>query len=134
MSSVSSPLPVTRIYPNAGGLASELAEAWKSRELLYFLVWRDVKVRYKQTVLGVAWAAIQPLLAMVVFTVFFGKLGKMPSDGLPYPLFSFVGLVPWTYFAAAIAGGANSLAASRYLISKVYFPRDRKSTRLNSSH
>jgi len=123
VTSSSAPLPVTYIRPGAWGLRQALVEIWHSRELLYFLVWRDVKVRYKQTVLGIAWAVVQPFLAMVVFTLLFSKLGKIPSDGLPYPLFSFAGLVPWTYFAAAVAGGANSLAASRYLIAKVYFPR-----------
>ena len=100
-----------------------LREVWHARELLYFLIWRDVKVRYKQTVLGIAWALVQPFLTMVIFTLLFGRLGRMPSDGMPYPLFSFSGLVPWTYFASAMGGGANSLAASRYLIAKVYFPR-----------
>jgi lipopolysaccharide transport system permease protein len=116
-------LPVTYIRPGTWGLRVALREVWLARELLYFLVWRDIKVRYKQTVLGIAWAVVQPLLTMVVFTALFGKLGRIPSDGLPYPLFSFAGLVPWTYFAAALAAGAGSLGASRYLIAKVYFPR-----------
>lgn len=104
-------------------MGATLQDAWQARELLFFLVWRDVKVRYKQTVLGIAWAIIQPLLGMVVFTLFFGRLAKMPSDGVPYPLFAFAALVPWTYFAAAVTNGAQSLAASRYLIAKVFFPR-----------
>jgi homopolymeric O-antigen transport system permease protein len=99
------------------------AEFWAYRELLYFLVWRDAKVRYKQTVLGAAWAVLQPLLTMVVFAVFFGRLAHVPSDGRPYPLFTFAALVPWTYFATALANGANSLVGSQNLISKVYFPR-----------
>ena len=117
------PLPVTHIRAGGRGVRFTLREAWLARELLYFLVWRDVKVRYKQTVLGVAWAVVQPLLGMVVFTLFFGRLADMPSDGVPYPLFSFAALVPWTYFAAAVTNGAASLAASRYLIAKVFFPR-----------
>src|SRR5437868_14768772 len=111
------------IKARSGWVPLDLREMWHFRELLYFLVWRDVKVRYKQTVLGVAWAVVQPFMAMVVFTLLFGKLGKMPSEGLPYPLFSFAGLVPWTYFQAAVGAGAGSLAGSRYLIGRVYFPR-----------
>lgn len=101
----------------------ELEEIWAYRELLYFLVWRDIKVRYKQTVLGVAWALLQPAATMVVFWVFFGKLAHVSSDGLPYPLFSLAGLIPWTYFSTALAGGSGSLVANQQLISKVYFPR-----------
>lgn len=98
-------------------------EVWDYRELLYFLVWRDVKVRYKQTILGIAWAVVQPLATMVVFSVVFGKLAALPSDGIPYPIFSFAALVPWTYFSSAISQGAASLVASQHLISKVFFPR-----------
>jgi lipopolysaccharide transport system permease protein len=98
-------------------------EVWEYRELLYFLVWRDVKVRYKQTVLGVAWALVQPVATMVVFSVVFGRLASMPSDGIPYPLFSLAALVPWTYFSTAITQGASSLVSSQHLVSKVYFPR-----------
>jgi lipopolysaccharide transport system permease protein len=116
-------LPVTLLRPGGRGVAVSLREAWQGRELLFFLVWRDVKVRYKQTVLGIAWAVIQPLLGMVVFTLFFGRLADMPSDGVPYPLFSFAALVPWTYFASAVSNGAMSVAQSRYLIAKVFFPR-----------
>jgi lipopolysaccharide transport system permease protein len=104
----------------AGGSASE---AWQRRELLQFLVWRDLKVRYKQTALGVAWAVLQPLTTMVVFSIFFGRLAEMPSDGVPYPLFAFAALVPWTYFAAAVSHGSNALIMSQALVSKVYFPR-----------
>jgi lipopolysaccharide transport system permease protein len=103
--------------------AADLRELWAFRELLYFLVWRDVKVRYKQTVLGIAWALIQPLMTMVVFTIFFGRLAKISSDGVPYPLFAFAALVPWTYMATAVSNGAVALVGSQHLISKVYFPR-----------
>jgi len=100
-----------------------LEEVWHARELLYFLVWRDVKVRYKQTVLGIAWSVLQPFLTMVVFTIFFGRLAKVPSDGVPYPLFSLAALVPWTYFATAVTNGSSSLVGNQHLIAKVYFPR-----------
>ncbi|HUE89980.1 MAG TPA: ABC transporter permease [Vicinamibacterales bacterium] len=103
--------------------AGTVAEAWRRRELLFFLVWRDLKVRYKQTALGVTWAVLQPLATMVVFSIFFGRLAKMPSDGVPYPLFAFTALVPWTYFAGALAQGSNALLTSQALVSKVYFPR-----------
>ena len=116
-------LPVTHIRPGARAMSFTLDELWHARELLYFLVWRDIKVRYKQTVLGIAWAILQPFLTMVVFTIFFGRLAKMPSDGVPYPLFSLAALVPWTYFAAAAAGGSTSLVGSQHVLSKVYFPR-----------
>jgi len=98
-------------------------ELWDFRELLYFLVWRDAKVRYKQTVLGALWSVLQPLMTMAVFAVFFGRLARVPSDGQPYPLFAFTALVPWTYFATALSAGAQSLVGSQQLISKVYFPR-----------
>jgi lipopolysaccharide transport system permease protein len=100
-----------------------LQELWKYRELLYFLTWRDIKVRYKQTVLGAAWAVIQPFLTMVVFTLFFGWLAKVPSDGIPYPIFAFTALVPWTFFANGLSQSSNSLVGSSNLITKVYFPR-----------
>jgi lipopolysaccharide transport system permease protein len=96
---------------------------WEYRELLYFLVWRDIKVRYKQTALGAAWAIIQPFFTMVVFSLFFGKLAKMPSDGVPYPLFCFAALVPWTLFSNGLSQSSNSLVGSAHLITKVYFPR-----------
>jgi lipopolysaccharide transport system permease protein len=100
-----------------------LSELWGAKELLYFLTWRDVKVRYKQTVLGASWAILQPLLTMVVFTLFFGRLAKVPSDGLPYPIFSFAALLPWTYFAQSLAQSSNSLVGSSNLLKKIYFPR-----------
>lgn len=121
--SVSSSLPVTHIRPGAHAVSFTLKEVWQARELLYFLVWRDVKVRYKQTVLGIGWSVLQPFLAMVVFTIFFGRLAKMPSDGVPYPLFSLAALVPWTYFAAAALNGSTSLVGNQHLLAKVYFPR-----------
>ncbi len=113
----------TRIEPTKGFVSLKLTEVWEYRELLYFLIWRDVKVRYKQTALGVAWAVIQPLMTMIVFSIFFGKLGKMASDGVPYPIFSFAALVPWTLFATGLTQGTNSLIGSSNLIKKVYFPR-----------
>jgi lipopolysaccharide transport system permease protein len=116
-------LPVTRIRPRPGWRPLELAELWRYRELLGFLVLRDLQLRYKQTLLGVAWAVLQPLLTMVIFSVFFGKLGQMPSDGQPYPLFVLVGLLPWQLFAYALTQSSNSLVAEQRLIAKVYFPR-----------
>jgi lipopolysaccharide transport system permease protein len=106
-----------------GGSGLRLGELWAYRELLYFLVWRDIKVRYKQTALGAAWVIIQPLLTMVVFTLFFGNLAKVPSDGIPYPLFAFAGLVPWTLFAYSLTESSGSLVSNQNLITKVYFPR-----------
>jgi lipopolysaccharide transport system permease protein len=114
---------VTIIEPSRGWVSLKLPEIWSYRELMYFLVWRDIKVRYKQTVLGAAWAVIQPLLTMVVFSLFFGKLAKVPSDGIPYPLFSFTALVPWTFFATGLTMSSNSLVGSANLVQKVYFPR-----------
>jgi len=114
---------VVDIEPSSGLRPIQVRELWAYRELLYFLVWRDIKVRYKQTVLGAAWAVLQPVLTMVVFAIFLGRLAHVPSDGLPYPLFSFSGLVPWTYFATAVTTGAMSVVGSQHLISKVYFPR-----------
>lgn len=116
-------LPVIRIEPTRGWVGLKLHELWEYRELLYFLIWRDIKVRYKQTALGAAWAIIQPLLTMVVFSVFFGYLARMPSDGIPYPIFSFTALVPWTFFANGLSQSSNSLVGSSHLITKVYFPR-----------
>jgi lipopolysaccharide transport system permease protein len=112
-----------RIAPSRGWDHRTLSELWAYRELLYFLIWRDVKIRYKQTVLGAAWAIIQPVMTMVVFTIFFGRLAKVPSDGLPYPVFAFTALVPWTYFASALTGGSTSVSRYQRIISKVYFPR-----------
>jgi homopolymeric O-antigen transport system permease protein len=116
-------VPVVRIEPSTGWVSLRLRELWEYRELAYFLVWRDVKVRYKQTALGAAWALLQPFLTMVVFAVFFGRLAKMPSDGLPYPIFAYAALVPWTFFANALTQASNSLVGSASLIKKVYFPR-----------
>jgi lipopolysaccharide transport system permease protein len=112
-----------RIQPTRGWPSLKLGEVWDYRELLYFLVWRDVKVRYKQTVLGASWAIIQPFFTMVVFSLFFGKLARLPSEGLPYPLFSYAALVPWQYFSTALSQASNSVVASGGLVQKVYFPR-----------
>jgi lipopolysaccharide transport system permease protein len=119
----SADLPVTRIQPSKGWVPLKLDELWEYRELLYFLTWRDIKVRYKQTALGIVWAILQPVLMMVVFTLFFGKLGKMSSDGFPYAPWSLAGLVPWTFFAYGLAQSSNSLVSSQNLLKKVYFPR-----------
>ena len=116
-------LPKIVIEPSRGWFSLHLNELWQYRELLYFLAWRDIKVRYKQTVLGAAWAIIQPFLTMVVFTLFFGKLAKVPSEGVPYPVFSYAGLLPWTFFAQAMNQSSDSLVGNAYLITKVYFPR-----------
>jgi len=114
---------VLTIRPSRGWVPVRLADLWEYRELLYFLVWRDVKVRYKQTVLGAAWAVLQPFCTMVVFSVFFGHFARMPSDGLPYPVFAYCGLLPWQLFAHALTESSNSLVSSQNLITKVYFPR-----------
>jgi lipopolysaccharide transport system permease protein len=111
------------IAPRRGWIAVNLPELWQYRELLFYLVWRDVKVRYKQTVLGGLWAILQPVVTMVVFSIFFGRLARMPSDGLPYPLFSYAALVPWTFFATGLSQSSNSLVSSANLLRKVYFPR-----------
>src|SRR6476619_2232397 len=121
--SVPAEVPVTIIEPSRGWVALRLGALWRFRELLYFLVWRDVKVRYKQTVLGAAWAILQPLLTMVIFSIFFGKLAGMPSDGVPYPLFAYTALVPWTFFANGLTLSSNSLVSNQALLRKVYFPR-----------
>lgn len=115
--------PVTVIEPPKRWVPLDLRELWEQRELVYFLAWRDIKVRYKQTVLGASWAILQPVFAMVVFSVFFGRLGRLPSDGLPYPLWSFAALVPWTFFSQGLTQAANSLVMSQNLLRKVYFPR-----------
>lgn len=114
---------LTTIVAEQGWKVVDLSELWNYRELLLFLCWRDVKVRYKQTVLGAAWAVLQPLMAMVVFSVFFARLAKVPSGGLPYPLFAFAGLLPWTFFANAISAAGQSVVGNERLITKVYFPR-----------
>ncbi len=127
--SITSPLvkaddiPVLRIEPSKGWVSLKLNELWEYRELLYFLTWRDIKVRYKQTVLGAAWAIIQPFFTMVVFSLFFGKLAQVPSDGIPYPIFSYAALVPWTFFSRGLSQAANSLVGGSNLIKKIYFPR-----------
>jgi lipopolysaccharide transport system permease protein len=112
-----------RIEPAIAWTSIGFKELWHYRELLYFLTWRDIKVRYKQTVLGAAWAIIQPFFMMVVFSLFFGKLAGVPSDGIPYPVFTFCGLLPWQLFAHALTESSNSLVGSQHLITKVYFPR-----------
>lgn len=116
-------LPHLRIEPSKGWVSLKLHELWEYRELLYFLTWRDIKVRYKQTVLGAAWAIIQPFMTMVVFSLFFGRLAQIPSDGVPYPIWSYAALVPWTFFATGLTMSSNSLVGSANLIKKVYFPR-----------
>jgi lipopolysaccharide transport system permease protein len=119
----SAAIPVVRIGPARSWAALNLAELVDYRELLYFLVWRDIKVRYKQTALGFLWALLQPLFMMLVFTLFFGRLGKLPSDGMPYSVFTLCALLPWQLFAHALSESSNSLVANERLISKVYFPR-----------
>jgi lipopolysaccharide transport system permease protein len=111
------------IKPSKGWTALDLRDLWNYRELLYFLTWRDIKVRYKQTLIGAAWAILQPLLTMVVFTLFFGKIAKIPSEGIPYTIFSYSGLLLWTYFSSAVSNSGNSLVGNTNLITKVYFPR-----------
>src|SRR5580700_7566276 len=115
--------PVLILRPSTGFLRLHLRDLWEYRELLYFLVWRDIKVRYKQTALGAAWAILQPVMTMLVFSIFFGRLAKVPSDGVPYPIFAYVALLPWQLFAFALTESSNSLVASQNLITKVYFPR-----------
>lgn len=116
-------VPVTRIQASRGWVSLRLGEFWAYRELLYFLVWRDVKVRYRQTVLGALWAVLQPFLTMVVFSIFFGRLARVPSDAAPYPIFAYAAIVPWALFANGLTQAANSLVGSANLIRKVYFPR-----------
>jgi lipopolysaccharide transport system permease protein len=114
---------LTIIEPHKGWIPIDLKEIWRYSELFYFLTKRDIKVRYKQTVLGGLWAIIQPVFAMIVFTLFFGRLAKVPSEGIPYPIFVYTGLLPWTYFANALSASGNSLVGNANLITKVYFPR-----------
>ncbi len=116
-------IPTTFVRPSRGWSSLKLGEIWQYRELLYFLVWRDVKVRYKQTALGAAWAVLQPFTTMVVFTIFFGRLARIGSDGLPYPLFSYAALLPWTFFSQGLSQSSNSVVGSANLVRKVYFPR-----------
>ena len=115
--------PLIVIEPSKTWRALNVRELWAHRELLYFMVWRDVKVRYKQTFLGVAWAVLQPLFMMLVFTIFFGRLAGVATDGIPYPLFAYAGLVPWTFFSNGVLNSSNSLVGSAGLVTKVYFPR-----------
>jgi lipopolysaccharide transport system permease protein len=115
--------PVLRIVPPNRWWAVPIGELWSSRELLYFFVWRDIKIRYKQTAIGAAWAVLQPLLTMLVFSLFFGRLAHIPSGGLPYPVFYYSALLPWMYFAAALQNATNTIVENQRLITKVYFPR-----------
>lgn len=116
-------VPHIHIEPPRGWVSLDLRELWAYREVLYFLTWRTIKVRYKQTVLGVAWAIVQPLCAMIIFSIFFGRLGRLPSDGIPYPIFCYAALVPWTFFANGLSQSSASLVNNINLIQKVYFPR-----------
>jgi lipopolysaccharide transport system permease protein len=116
-------LPISVYEPTHGWLSLRLGELWHYRELLYFLTWRDIKIRYKQTALGVAWAVLQPLITMVIFSVIFGQLAKLPSDGIPYPVFSYAALLPWGLFSGALQRAGTSLVINSNLITKVYFPR-----------
>jgi len=129
-SPIAAPLPapvkqpvIVRIEPPRGWLDLHLGDVWEYRELLYFFVWRDVKIRYKQTVVGVLWVVLQPLLTMGVFTIFFGRLARLPSEGLPYPIFYFAALVPWAYFSVSLATCTTILVSNQHVITKVYFPR-----------
>ena len=116
-------LPRTRRAPTQGWAGPKLRELWEYRELLFFFVWRDIKVRYRQTIMGALWAIIQPFFTMVVFSLFFGRLAKVPSDDLPYPVFSYAALVPWTFFATALNQASNSLVVNANMVKKIYFPR-----------
>lgn len=115
--------PLVTIKPRQSWVALDLRTLWAYHELLYFLVWRDVKVRYKQTVLGVMWAILQPVIMIVIFSLVFGRVAGLPSDGIPYPLFAYAGVVAWTFFSSAVTKSGNSLVASAHLITKIYFPR-----------
>jgi lipopolysaccharide transport system permease protein len=116
-------VPIITLRPPKGLTALNLYDLWVYRELVFFMIWRDIKVRYKQTLLGAAWAVLQPFLTMVVFTVFFGNLAKVPSDGVPYPIFTYTALLPWQLFSKALQDAARSLVSNRHMITKVYFPR-----------
>src|SRR5450432_2046095 len=118
-----SEVPILRIEPPRRWWVFPAAELWGYRELLYFFVWRDIKIRYKQTAVGAAWAVLQPLLTMLVFSLFFGKLAHIPSEGLPYPIFYYSALLPWMYFAAALQNATNIIVENQRVITKVYFPR-----------
>jgi lipopolysaccharide transport system permease protein len=115
--------PLTVIRPSRGWVRLHLGEVWAYRDLLYFLIWRDLKVRYKQTAIGAGWAIAQPLMTMIVFSLFFGALAKIPSNGLPYPLFYYTALLPWTYFASSLQAATNAMVEHQRMITKVYFPR-----------
>jgi lipopolysaccharide transport system permease protein len=123
MSGAAATRPVTVIRPRTGWMDLGLGEVWRQRELLYFLVWRDLKVRYAQASLGMAWAVIQPLVAVAIFTVIFGVFAKLPSDGLPYPVFAYAAILPWTYFSESVRRSAFGLVGDAELVKKVYFPR-----------
>jgi lipopolysaccharide transport system permease protein len=123
VSSTPGDTPIVRIAPSKGWAPLQLRELWEHRELLYFLTWRDVKVRYKQTLLGAGWAVLQPFISMLIFSFVFGKLAKLPSDGIPYPIFSYTALVQWTLFASATSRASVSIVESSGLVKKVYFPR-----------
>src|SRR6185436_16848420 len=122
-SSVVSDEPIVVIEPTRSWVAINLRDLWAYRELLYFLMWRDVKVRYKQTTLGIVWVVLQPLLTTLVFTIFLGKLARVPSDGIPYPLFVYAAMLPWTFFSSAVTNCSVSLVGNANLITKIYFPR-----------
>jgi lipopolysaccharide transport system permease protein len=119
----SMPLPVILLKPPKGFSALNLRDLWIYRELVFFMIWRDIKVRYKQTLLGASWAILQPVMTMIVFTIFFGNLADVPSDGVPYPIFTYTALLPWQLFSKALQDAARSLVANRHMITKVYFPR-----------
>ncbi|MGA2508701.1 MAG: ABC transporter permease [Candidatus Acidiferrales bacterium] len=121
--SLAAGVPTLRITPPGRWWAIPLGELWQYRELLYFFVWRDIKIRYKQTAIGAAWAVLQPFLTMVVFSLFFGRLAHIPSGGLPYPIFYYSALLPWMYFAAALQSATNTIVENQRLVTKVYFPR-----------
>jgi lipopolysaccharide transport system permease protein len=123
VSTMAAPRPVVAIEPSRGLFHLNLIDVWRHRELLYFLVWRDLKVRYKQTAIGILWVILQPLLTMAIFTIIFGYFARFPSDGVPYPLFAYVGLLPWMYFASAIVRSGLSVVGEADVIRKVYFPR-----------
>lgn len=122
-SHVAKPQYHLHVEATKGWVTLKLEDLWEYRELLYFLTWRDIKVRYKQTILGASWAIIQPFMTMIVFSLFFGNLAKVPSDGIPYPIFSYAALVPWTFFANGMSNAGNSLISNVNLIKKIYFPR-----------
>lgn len=123
LNSASLPEPLLKIRPGRSQVAEELREAWSHRELLYFLIWRDLKVRYRQTFLGVAWVILQPALMTIVFTVFLSKLGRFSAGSVPYPLFAYAGLLPWMFFSNSVSASSASLISNSYIITKVYFPR-----------